>query len=402
MELLGEYDCVFLGEHPAGLWTALQLADLDKKILILPLDSTESLSSLPRQVALDFGWIEEDWDRGNDGLQILTPERRFRIPTTLEGFEREYEFQFGDLPGSSSDVSNEIVRGLAYYARGSETGPVIGQEWKAWASLCLNTVHFEKEPGHVVRRMLRQLSSRGVHIARAGALKQIFLDRGNLVGVQLAGSSRMIATKTGFFCTHLDYLKTFMTEKIPVASDPQGWRFSMRFSCNPNSLPVGLGSRMLYVGRGAPILEIRQARPGEFILSTQLPLGDESFDRGYQRRLCERMLRVCQNIIPDLEYNLQVLVPELRDPDRAEKSELPKLFPFQAGHEVPCDRLVYGASRGLGSQSPVGHAFLVGAEANPRQGMWGAFQSAAASLEAYSKKDPALAGRISPRLGAQL
>ncbi len=402
MDFLSEYDCVILGEHPAGLWAALHLVDLDKRILVLPLDSVESVRSLPRQVALDFGWTEEDWSRGDDVLQILTPDRRFNVPSTLEELEKEYEFQFGTPPGRAGEVSNEIVRGLAYFARGSETGPVIGQEWLRWASLCLETVHFDKEPGYVVRRMLRQLSSRGVHVAGAGALKQVFLDRGNLVGVQLSGSSRMIATRAGFICSHVDHLKSFMTEPVDLASDPQGWKFSMRFSCNSSALPRGLGSRLLFVARGAPVLEIQQTRPGEFNLSTQLPLGDESFDRGYQRRLCERMLRVCQEIIPDLEYNLQLLTPELRDPDRAEKVDLPRMYPFAAGHEVPWDRLIYGASRGLGFSAPLGNVFVVNSEADPRHGLWGAFQAAVSSLESYTKKDPTLANRAPLRLSPQL
>ncbi len=393
MEFLGEYDCVILGEHPAGLWSALHLASLDKKVLVLPLDSLPGMSSLPRKVALDFGWTPEECDRGGDLLQILTPERRFRIPPSREDLEREYEFQFGELPGHAASISNEIVRGLAHYSRGSETGPVIGQEWEAWTKLCLGTVYFEREPGYVIRRMLRQLSGRGVHISRVGALKQIFLDRGTLVGVQLSGSSKMIAARAGLLSAHVDHLKSFMTERVSIESDPQGWRFSMRLSCNPAALPVGTGSRMLYVQKDAPILEIHQTRPGDFSLSTQLPLGEESFDRGFQRRLCERMMKVCQEIFPDIEYNLQILVPELRDPERTEKVELPAIFPFHSVEEVPFDRLVYGASRGLGHVTPVGNLYLVGPEANPRQGIWGAFEAAILSLEAMARKNQTVTGK---------
>lgn len=398
MELFGEYDCVVLGEHPAGLWAALHLADLDQRVLVLPLDPESGPNALPRQVALDFGWTPDDWDRGPDLLQILTPERRFRIGPTMDAFLEEYEFQFGGSPDHSSNVSNELVRGLAFYARGSETGPVIGSEWKAWAGACLDTVYFEKDPGYVVHKMLRQLSARGVHIAKPGALRQIFVDRGNLVGVQLAGSSRMIAARFGFLCTQIERLRSLMTEPQPWFSDPQGWKFSMKLSCNPSALPVGLGSRMLYVQGGAPILEIHQTQRGEFRLTTQLPLVDESFDRGYQRRLCERMIRVCQEVIPDLEYNLQMLSPELRDPERAEKHDLPRMHPFQAAHEVPWGHLVFGASRGLGHTTPVGNLFLLGDEAHPRQGLWGAFQAAVASLDALAKKDPRQVGRATPSL----
>ena len=158
---------------------------------------------------------------------------------------------------------------------------------------------------------------------------------------------------------------------------------------------------MLYVQKDAPILEIHQTRPGDFTLSTQLPLGEESFDRSFQRRLCERMLRVCQEVFPDLEYNLQILVPELRDPERAEKQELPGLFPFQSGDEVPRDRLVYGASRGLGHSTPVGNLFLVGSESSPRRGLWGAFEAATHAMDALTRKDPSGIGKSPPSLSIQ-
>jgi len=386
MEFSSHYDFVILGEHPAGLWAARHLLELEKKVLILPLEKDSGLNAAPRRVFQDFGWNETDWvDRRTDPIQILTPERRFRLGQNAEEVEAEYQFQFGERPGSQPDP--EILRGLAYLARGAETGPTFSEDWKLWVKRATDAIYLEKEPGYLSRRMLRNLMDQGAHVAKPGQLKQIFIDKKTLVGVQLEGTSKMISTKSGLICSHFDFVKSLMSESFPSLSEPIGWNFEMRFECAQSSLPKGLSNRMVYIEARAPILEILQEVPGHFHLRTPLPILESTFGRSFQRRLCERMIKVCERIIPDLEYNLRRVTPDLRDPEKTESVDLPMLYPFQDLHRIPLNRVFYSSSRTLGSQSPVANLFMASDESHPRSGFFGAYQAVIQAFETLNKRE---------------
>jgi hypothetical protein len=395
MEFSSHYDFVVFGEHPAGLWAALQLLEREKRVLILPLGKDSGLNAAPRSVFLDFGIPEINSSDAQNPTQILTPEKRFKIGSTLEEIESEYEFQFGEKPGAQP--SNEILRGLAYLARGAETGPVFSEDWKLWAQRALDTVYLEKDPGFLVRAMMRHLSEKGAHITKTGLLRQIFVDKNSLVGIQLEGASRMISARAGLVCVNYDYVKGFLNETLPARSEPIGWRFDMRFECSASALPAGLTSRMLYVESGAPILEILQESPGSFHLRTPLPLSEQSLGRSFQRRLCERMIKVCEGIIPDLEYNLRRVIPDLRDPEKTESIDLPRLFPFDDPHRIPLHHLFYSSNRNLGHQSPVQNLFVVSEESDPRSGLRGAYQAAIQMFESLNKREQ-VSQYLSPKL----
>jgi hypothetical protein len=386
MEFSGEYDFVVLGEHPAGLWAALRLLQLERKVLVLPFGRDSGLNVLPKVVLRDFGWEGAEWLAAPaDPIQILTPERRFRVGGTAAEVDAEYEFQFGTLPGESP--SPEILRGLAYLARGSETGPVFSADWKLWVQRAIDAVYVEKEPGFLIRNMLRHLASLGAHVAKTGQLKQVFVDKKALVGVQLEGTSRMISTRSGLICSHYDFVKSHLNETLPALSEPIGWNLEMKFECAPSSRPSGLSRRMVYVETGAPVLEIIQPSPGYFNLRTPLPLSGFTMSRGYQRRLCERMIKVCERIIPDLEYNLRRVVPDLRDPEKTESVDLPMLYPFESVTEVPAGRLFFSASKSLGCLSPVQNLYIASEESYPRVGFRGAYQAAIQFFESLNKRD---------------
>jgi hypothetical protein len=386
MEFSSHYDFVLLGEHPAGLWAALRLLELEKKVLILPLGRDSGLNAAPKAVIRDFGWKDSEWlDRGSQPIQIITPNRRFRVEGNPEDLETEYEFQFGQKP--AGNPSYEILRGLAYFARGSEAGPVFAEDWKLWVQRALDTVYLEKESGFLVKSMLRHLSERGAHISRSEQLKQVFVDKKTLVGVQLEGASKMISTVSGLICSNYDLVKGYLNESLPSLSEPMGWTFEMKFECAPSSLPAGLTRRMAYVESGAPILEIIQQTSGYFQLRTPLPISEESLSRPFQRRLCERMIKVCERIIPDLEYNLRQVVPDLRDPEKTESVDLPRLYPFEDPHRIPLSKVFYGASRSLGHQSAIQNLFIVSEESYPGVGLRGAYQAALQVFESLNKRD---------------
>jgi len=182
--------------------------------------------------------------------------------------------------------------------------------------------------------------------------------------------------------THLDYLNAFFSEPLPYSSRPLGWRFEIRFECSPEALPLGLTKRMIYVEGQAPILEIFQEKPGFFRLATTVPMHSYTLDRGEQRRLAARMLRVCETIIPDLEYNLKKVIPDLRDPDRSETVDLPALYPFQELKRIPSHILSFGSGAQSLPPNPMPGLWITHEEVNPKEAIWGAFEASRSALKA--------------------
>ncbi len=388
MELANDYDFVVLGEHPAGLWAARHFLSLDQKVLILPLGTHSGLNALPRKVAEDFGFSTLDFvNRDEDPIQLLIPGHRFKLGSSLDRLREEYHFHFGHDFSDHELPNSELLRGLLYVSKGSEPGPALPEDWKELAEQVLETVYFEKEPGYLTRIMMKKLAELGAHVAKPGQLKQIFLDRKAFVGVQLVGTSKMIAARNAFACSHFGYLKGFMNEAVDLQSKPMGWNFDIRFECSVDALPVGMSTRMIYIEKDAPILEIIQERPGSFRLRTALPLQDHALERGEERRLAERMLKVCERLIPDLEYNLKWVSPDLRDPERVEAVDLPALYPFQDLNRIPLDRLCYGVGSALGFQCPVSGLYVVSDESSPKSGIWGGYNAVLQALDAIAKKD---------------
>jgi hypothetical protein len=389
MELYSQYDFVILGEHPAALWAALQLLRLEQRVLVLPLGGHSGANLLPRNIVEGLGWNAADWpDRSLDPIQILTSGHRFRLGSTLEEVSEEYRFQFGRELTPGERIGVELNRGLLHLFRGYEgRGNIIPGDGPGGFEGAMNTLYQDGEPGQVVRTLLKRLEAEGAHVARSGQLRRVFLDRKAFVGVQLSGTSRMTAGRHAIVGTHFDQVKPLLSEEIALSSKPTGWWFESRFECSPSVIPVGLGTRMVFVEKDAPVLEILRETPGRFKLRVQLPMKDASLARDEQRRMAGRMLGVCQGLIPDLEYNLRQMTPDLRDPERAETVDLPRLFPFEDLSRIPLDRRIYDESAGLPVETPVTNLFLVGDESEPGKGIRGAFDAALKVFDAVAKKD---------------
>jgi hypothetical protein len=81
------------------------------------------------------------------------------------------------------------------------------------------------------------------------------------------------------------------------------------------------------------------------------------------------------------------VVPDLRDPEKTESVDLPRLYPFQDPHRIPLSKVFYGSSRSLGHQSSIQNLFIVSEESNPGVGMRGAYQAALQVFESLNKRD---------------
>jgi hypothetical protein len=380
MSIANEYDAVILGESVAGLWLAKQLLNKGQKVLVVNTGTSGNRNFLPKIVAEDFKLLDFLKKRETEPLQILTPQFRFRAYANEEQFKAEYEFQFGKPFSLTDKPSNLLLRGLAYWVRGAETGPVFADEWSSLFSKFFETVYLDAPGGELTQRMLAELETLGATLVKPGNLQRIFIDRKAMVGIQLSHTSKMISVQKAFFNTHLDYLRSFLSEPLSIASHPLGWRFDLHFECSKDSLPIGLTDRMIYVEDEAPILEIFQERPGFFRLCTVLPYDESSLDRHEQRRLATRMLRVCEKLIPDLEYNLKKVSPDLRDPERTLNIDLPALYPFQELKRIPSSLLVYGSGGPSVNANPLLSLWITNEEAVPKESIWGGLQIAKTTL----------------------
>jgi hypothetical protein len=390
MEFFSQYDFVVIGEHPAALWAARKLLRSDFRVLILPLGHYSGANVLPKSVLGDFDWNPSSWpDRDRDPIQILSPGHRFRIPSDDEERKEEFAFHFGAPPSASLRTSPEFVRGLRCLELGRDPGllPEAGFQGSDLLARVNDTVYHDGESGWVIRRLLSRLEERGAHVARPGQLRRIFLDRKNFVGVQLLGTSRMVAARYGILASQVDHLRSMMSEEFDLRSRPAGWTFDVRFECAPEVIPPGLSTRMLVVESGAPVLEILREGRGSFRLRITLPMKESTLVRDEQRRIAERMIAVCQKLIPDLEYNLRRVVPDVRDPERTETVELPRLHPFDDLSRIPLDRLVYDETSALPLETGVPNLFLIGEESLPASGIHGGFEVARKMFDILSKRE---------------
>ena len=388
MELSHEYDYVILGEHPAGLWAAKHLLTLGQKVLIIPMGLDRGLNVAPRSVANSFQIPEHDYtNRESNPIQIIAGGKRVRIPPKMGEFQQEVHFNYGAPLKNGESPKTDLLRGLSYLVHGAETGPLFPDDWNLISTQLFDTIYFEKEKGWLNRFLLQSLKAQGASIAPHRSLKQVFVDRKALVGVQLAGTSKMIAAKACFLNSQAEALNSFFNEKLSLKSAPISWNFEIAFECGIDFLPVGLTTKLIYVEKDAPILEINHESPGRFRLKTSLPLTLTSLDRGEQRRLAERMLRVAEGLLPDLSYNIRKVTPDLRDPDRSMAVELPALYPFQDLKRIPVDLLNYGAGSSLGFQTAVQNLFITNEEVFPKLGIWGGYQAVIQALEQYGKRE---------------
>jgi len=342
----------------------------DARVLILPLGTHSGSNVLPRSVLADFDWQLSSWpDRDRDPIQILTPGRRFRVVSDDEERKEEFRFHFGRDPFPGARTGGDFIRGLRCLELGRDPGEVPDADPSGVDLLdrVNGTVYHDGESGWVVRKLLSRLQDWGAHVARPGQLRRIF--------------------------------RSMMSEEITLKSRPAGWTFDVRFECAPEVIPPGLGTRMLVIGSGAPVLEILREGRGQFRLRVTLPMQEAFLARDEQRRIAERMLAVCQKLIPDLEYNLRKVVPDVRDPERAETVDLPRLHPFDDLSRIPLDRLIYNESSTLPLETGVPNLFVVGEESLPAAGIHGGFEAAKKMFELLAKREqrPDLGQVISTR-----
>jgi len=388
-ELYSHYDFILIGDHPAALWGARLLLERGAKVLAVPMGTDRARALAPRFALESLDIPERDWvNREVDPIQILTPDRRFRVLSSWEAFRQECAFVDGSDPASFESLNPQLIRGLAYLDRGAETGPVSSADWKAIAQRLNETVYFEKPASWLKERFLDQLRKLGGHVLPNGHLTRIFIERKTVVGIQVEGSSSMITASRVVAACNWTLIQRLIGEAILPRSNPLGWMFETRFKISKEAIPIGLTSRMLWVQAGSPVIEIEAVNDGrltgEFVLRTALPFADYTLERIEQRKTAQRLLKVMEKIIPDLEYNLSRVYPDIRDPERTEQVDLVEMYPFHTLNQIPSSRLVYAAP-GLGHETAISGLGLAYEESDPQMGERGAYHSMQLLIQEWAK-----------------
>ena len=232
--------------------------------------------------------------------------------------------------------------------------------------------------------LFRKIEALGGHIDFR-ACQSVFIDKKVLVGIQLVGNPTMVSISQAIIATSINKVQACLSEPLLIQSQPVGWNFEIRIQVSPEAVPIGATSKMIYTDDDAAIVEIIQIDAGDYILRTMMPMKDFTLDREYQRKIAQRLVKLFSNYVPDLEYNLRSVFPDIRDPERAETRDLVDRYPFTHLASIPHSILSY-AIPGLGHQSSVQGISFAYEESYPRFGHWGAYQAAFLSIQDWAKK----------------
>lgn len=400
-----DFDFAVFGEHPAALWAAGLAADCGFKVMVVPLGYAPERSLIPRFVCESLQFEPQSIQE----IQVVTSFRRCLLPKTIDQFSQEHRFQFGKDLDPVMGPDPEVLRGLLTLARGEETAPTVSLSWQEAYQQYQKSVFLK--PGYTTlqQQMLSILKKKGVKVFGADShqneLTHVFIEKRKLVGVQLKGQNGVVTIDQGVLAAPYECFRPLLNidgnpfeEGKPselkildskLRSRPLGWKFEVQLEVSPEAIPLGISERMVISQVEAPVVDIRQTRPGHFRLQVVLPYQDQSFDRAYQRRLAQRLVRLQQSMIPDLPYNLRSSVPDIRDPEAAERDELPRLYPFESVDEIPLELRVYGHP-GIGFKSPIEGLGIAQDESDPRFGEWGAYRAVQLLLSAWMKRSDKL------------
>ena len=385
-ELYQQYDFIILGEHLAALWGACHLLEKELKVLVIPFNVTPEKNFAP-----DFALTPLELpasafaSRDEDPIQIITPQKRFRLFSDPQKLSDEYLFVFGKKLEDLTSPESVFLRGLSFLHRGSETGPTVSEDWKTLLKNASSTLYFNQEPGWLRDQFFKKIRQLGGHVMAGERVQRIFIEKKTFTGVQLEGSSSMILGSQVLVGTHWDQVQNLCNETTSVRSAPIAWSFEIQVQVEKEAIPSGLTNCMIFVQDDAPIVEFFALEDGEFVLRTSLPYQEQFLERREQRKIAQRLFKLLGSLIPDLEYNLKRMSPNLRDPEKVESEDLPRIYPFQQLAEIPVSRLKY-ASPGLGAQSPIQNMWFAYEEAFPRLGEWGAYQAVSQAIQAWGKQ----------------
>ena len=222
-------DFLFKGSHPAFFWAAAALRKKGKSVGILLQPEAHSWELLPAEIISMLGLDEFKTNRDLQPIQILTRKSRLGIFNDLEFTKKDYSFCAGE------QVFPELNRGLSFYAKGSDYPVVFGESADELLKATHDMVYFEKNPELILKKASQTMSALGV----------VFFQ-----------DEKQVPVAEQIVELDLTRAKVF--------------RKKFEFTLPLQKLPIGASSRMLFVERNSPLIEMVHL-DGQLHVKTFLP-----------------------------------------------------------------------------------------------------------------------------------
>ena len=250
------------------------------------------------------------------------------------------------------------------------------------------------------RRFLLGLARRaGATVPRNLECRRIFVESGEVVGVQVSRRGKMISMNAAILGCSLDHAEKYLyhsgsrrgAKRLKVAPRPHGWKFTLGMTVHEEAIQQGIGHRLVWKERGAPALEVEVADPDDYYLGksatrllfvrTWMPFSQESLSASYQRLIAARMFRQMMDLFPFLEYHVIRVYPDFRNEVAPRQEELSEIYNFTQPHHIP-DNLRAIEGEGLGFFSGLQRLYVASNESYPS---WGSYGATVAAIEAVSR-----------------
>lgn len=274
------------------------------------------------------------------------------------------------------------------------------------------------------REFLLNLGRRlGVQVPLKVDCRRLFVEKGRLTAIQVAGRAQPIAVGQGVLgcsvkraATRSTFTGRALMHRFKTGARPVGWRFCLALTVSEEALSSALSSRVIWNETGAPPVEIELVHPTDYgvpangkrivYLRTVLPFEAETLTLAYQRVVAARLLKLFNDLVPFSEFHISNMYPDFREGEdrkpvltgnvsgragedaespkpRAEDphlSPLTEAYGFASLDLIPDHLRVYGGA-GLGSKSGIEGLYLASDESYPELGSFG---GVVAGLEAVA------------------
>jgi len=234
------------------------------------------------------------------------------------------------------------------------------------------------------REFLLRLAKRlGAHVPPKWECKRLFVEKGRLIGAQVAGRGNVVGVKGGVLGCSLDHAREYISfsgrrggRMLKYSPKSAGWRFTVALTVHAEAVPPGMSPRIVWQEEGAPALEAEIVNPADYgsaesgvkwiFMRAALAFDRETLKVGALRMTAARMLRQMTEIMPFLEYHIVRIYPDFR----TDNKEISEAYSYAALEYIP-DNMRFCDGKGIGSNTGVEGLFAVSGESYPALGSFG-------------------------------
>ncbi|MGK5088692.1 hypothetical protein WDW86_14130 [Bdellovibrionota bacterium FG-2] len=300
---------------------------------------------------------------------------------------------FSTLPASSRNTLPEFSSGIWYGISGFDQVDPVSSVFLQMLALSKTGASFRGGMSAYRQFLLRLAQRLGAHVPDKAECGRVFVERGRLLGVQIAHRGNMITVGGGTLgCSLSEIRDRIVTDgentpgKLRSSLSPQGWKFTLALTVRREGIPPGVTQRMVWSETGASCLEIEFADSADYglrdddhrvlYLRTRVPFSTESLGTSFQRMLAARMFRQATEILPFLEFHVTRVYPDFRSAlpqearNESNNDEFSAAFGFAMPELVPGSLRVY-SGEGVGVNSGIEGLFVNSNESYPKLGSLG-------------------------------